>query len=228
MTGPAGSLQRKKPDMIYTDKAKAKSVSDLSFDSLLNYYQGRFSGICVDGDLDPEGYHTETSKLACDLASDLVKKLTAMNAEGILRDKIKQEKERISQEKYAKTYDTSEKCEAYECDSSEKKSEMDEDLEFKKECKSYKMKDAPHVEMDGEGDLPIKETSPKETEKMRRHAKKLRKEAKRTEKLVKRQERIREKIRRTGHGLEPRHAVISCPDCAAQLMIGVEYIQHRN
>lgn len=51
---------------------------------------------------------------------------------------------------------------------------------------------------------------------------KRRAEEKRVKKLAKEQAE-----QRAEGGLEPTHAVISCPDCAAQLLVGVSFMQHR-
>lgn len=52
-------------------------------------------------------------------------------------------------------------------------------------------------------------------------------EAKRVQKVVAEQYATREKIRMGSRDLEPTHAVISCPDCAARLLVGVSFVEHR-
>jgi hypothetical protein len=49
-----------------------------------------------------------------------------------------------------------------------------------------------------------------------------RKEQKRVQKLAEKQAK-----QRAEGGLEPTHAIISCPDCAAKLLVGVNFLQHR-
>jgi hypothetical protein len=53
-------------------------------------------------------------------------------------------------------------------------------------------------------------------------------EEKRVKKLAKKQAKTREELqKKSSRGLEPTHAIISCPDCAAQLLIGVDFMKHR-
>jgi len=52
-------------------------------------------------------------------------------------------------------------------------------------------------------------------------------EEKRVAELVVKQDQKRAEMKKTGRGLEPQHAVISCPDCAAKLLIGVDFVEHR-
>lgn len=69
---------------------------------------------------------------------------------------------------------------------------------------------------------PDKVKTKKSSKEFEKRIAKRRAEEKRVKKLAKEQAEQRAK-----GGLEPTHAIISCPDCAAQLLIGVSFLDHR-
>lgn len=174
---------------------KAKSVSRWTFENLMDYYQKQFSGICVDWEIDPEGYLKQEEKVATELASVLIDKLNRLNDKLRAFDKVKgSEVEELQKAPF----------QVNECWPSSEDDVRDYDEDVEEEIMSTE-----------------------QATKLAKQDKKREKEMKRRNKIVAKQEKKRKEIRKTGRGLEPGHAVVSCPDCGCKLLMGIDWLEHR-